>query len=392
MRKGPKLANALNFTIAVPDDVISDLRERLQRTRWTTPVAGAGWDRGMSHEYLRELASYWQDSYDWRAQESALNNFAHFRATVEGVGIHYIHERGKGPNPVPIVLTHGWPDSFYRMLKLIPLLTDPAGQGADGAISFDVIVPSLPGYGFSDKPTTPGMTTTRVADLWHGLMTDVLGYERYGAHGGDMGSSVSMALSYNHSDAVVAVHLTDVPYLLTSRAGGDAKNLSEAEQDYMRRGQEWGMKESAYGQVQSTKPQSLGPAANDSPVGLAAWIVPHWRAWSDCDGDVETVFSKDELLTNVMIYWVTETIESSFNLYYEGARDQEPIDLSRPTSVPTGFAIFPKDLVPAPRDWAERFFTVDRWTEMPRGGHFAAMEQPDLLAHDLRAFFANHCE
>jgi microsomal epoxide hydrolase len=384
------MAQSQPFSIDIPEAQLADLQDRLARTRWPGFVDSDTWERGMCQRYLRELVSYWQDSYDWRSQEAALNRFDHYRTELDGLGLHFIHERGKGPNPIPLILTHGWPDSFHRMHKLIPLLTDPGPTDAEDAVTFDVIVPSLPGYGFSDLPAEPGMSPRKIAGFWHRLMTEVLGYKRYGAHGGDMGSSVSMALAVDHEDALLALHLTDVPYGVTSRADVAPEDLTEKEHEYQKRGQEWGMQEAAYGMVHSTKPNSLGPAMDDSPAGLAAWIVPHWRGWSDCDGNIESVFSKDDLLTNLMIYWVTGTATSSFQLYYETAHDADPIDISRPVRVPTGFAMFPKDLVPAPREWAERFFTVSHWSEMPQGGHFAALEQPELLAEDLLQFFAGY--
>jgi len=317
-------------------------------------------------------------------QEARLNQFAHYRANLDGVGIHFIHERGTGPNPLPIILTHGWPDSFVRMLKIIPLLTDPANHGGDAADSFDVVVPSLPGFGFSDHPRERGMTQQRIAALWAQLMTGELCYRHFAAHGGDMGSGVSQRLALDHAASLVGIHLSDIPFRLM--AAIPREELSDAERVYVDRGQAWLMREGAYAMLQGTKPQTLAYGLHDSPVGLAGWIVEKFRSWSDCDGDVETRFTKDELLTNMTIYWATNTINSSFQLYYEG-RTNPPQDAGKHTEVPTGIAMFPKDIIPAPRDAAERFFNVRRWTEMPRGGHFAAMEEPALLAEDLRAFF-----
>ena len=372
------------FEVSVTQDTLADLRGRLAATRWPDEVSGAGWDYGANLAYMRELVDYWRDGFDWRAQEKAINRLGHFRAEVDGFGIHFIHERGKGPDPMPLVLTHGWPDSFFRFHKLVPMLTDPARYGGDPADSFDVVVPSLPGYGFSDRPTERGFTVDRIVDLFAKLMSEELGYRRFGAHGGDVGSGVTEKLASAHADSLIGIHLTDVPYwhLFTIPQEG----LSEAERGYLEAGRRWQMEEGAYALIQSTKPQTPAYSLNDAPVGLAAWIVEKFRSWSDCDGEVERRFTRDELLANVMIYWATETINSSFRVYYE-TQHNRPEHPSGYIRVPTGVAIFPKDLVPAPREFAERFFEVQRWTDMPRGGHFAAMEEPELLAEDLRAFF-----
>ncbi len=375
------------FEIDVPQATLDDLAARLAQTRWPAEVTGTGWDYGTNRAYLQELAAYWRDGFDWRAQEAAINRFAHFRTEVDGFGIHFIHEQGKGPDPIPIVLTHGWPDSFYRMQKIIPMLTDPVAHGSNPADSFDVIVPSLPGYGFSDKPTERGMTASRVAGLWARLMTEGLGYHRFAAHGGDIGSSVTQELALSYPELLIGIHLTDVPYLNLVRAAGNMTDLSNAEQAYFAAGQAWGQQEGAYAMVQATKPLTLAYGLNDSPIGLAAWIVEKFRAWSDCDGDVERRFSRDELLTNLMVYWVTETIGSSFLIYYEWMHHPPTMNAGERAHVPAAFAMFPKDIVPAPREFAERFFQVERWTEMPRGGHFAAMEEPELLMDDIRATF-----
>jgi len=339
------------FDVSVPQETLDDLRERLGRTRFPDEVSGAGWDYGANLAYLRELCDYWRDGFDWRVQEKIINSFAHFRAEIDGFGVHFIHERGKGSNPLPIILTHGWPDSFFRMLKLRPLLTDPEGHCGDPADSFDVVVPSLPGYGFSDRPTERGMTNPRVADLWERLMTEELGYERFVAHGGDIGSGVTHQLALDRPGPLVGIHLTDVPFLNLAGSVEDAPDLSESERSYMERGRTWGQEEAGYVAIQSTRPQTLAYGLNDSPAGLAAWIVEKFRAWSDCDGDVEKRFTKDELLTNLTIYWTTQTIHSSMRIYYENLHNPLPANAGARVEVPTGFAIFPKDLVTAPREW-----------------------------------------
>jgi microsomal epoxide hydrolase len=375
------------FVISIPETTLDDLRERLARARPSELNFDTGWDYGTDVRYLRDLLHYWRDSYDWRAQEAELNRYAHYRATIDGIGVHFVHQRGVGPNPLPIVLTHGWPDSFYRMLPLMPLLVDPGSHGGRAEDAFDVVVPSIPGFGFSDKPTERGLTGERVADLWNQLMRDELGYDRYVAHGGDMGSSVTLELARKNPDVLFGIHLTDVPYLALLPLINSQENLSAEEQEYLKQGEQWGQQEGAYGMVQSTKPQTLAHGLNDSPTGLASWIVEKFRGWSDCAGDIEKRFTKDQLLTNIMIYWVTETIGSSFLMYYEPMHTQPIQAKHERTEVPAGFAMFPHDLLTPPRSWAERFFNVRHWTEMPSGGHFAAMEEPELLAEDIRAFF-----
>ena len=371
------------FTIDVSQATLEDLQGRLTRTRWPDEVNDAGWTMGANLGYLKELVAYWQNDFDWREQESRLNAFPQFKAEIDGVSVHFIHVRGKGKNPTPLLLLHGWPDSFFRFHKIIPMLTDPERCGGPAEDAFDLVIPSLPGYGFSERPAERGFTAERMADLFAKLMA-ALGYSRYGAHGGDWGGVVAEQLALGHGDALLGLHLTDVPFQHMFALEG--VELSEAEQAFLEAANGWSMTEGAYAMLQATKPQTPAYALNDSPAGLAAWIVEKFHAWSDCDG-VEGCYTKDELLTNVMLYWTTQTVGSSFRLYAEGATST----WGAPTrvEVPTGFAVFPKDLAPAPRRYAERFFNVRRFTEMPRGGHFGALEQPDLLVGDLRAFFGS---
>jgi pimeloyl-ACP methyl ester carboxylesterase len=379
-----------SFRIDIATNVLSELRRRLQNTRWSYQVEGTKWDAGTDLNYLRDLVAYWQDSYDWRKQEAALNEFAHFKTVVDGIGVHFIHERGRGPNAFPLILTHGYPDSFYRFVKIIPMLTDPASYGGRAEDAFDVVVPDLPGYGFSDRPPRVG-TVFRIHDLWAQLMTEMLGYKRFGAHGGDWGSTITEQLARSHADSVVAIHLTDVPFGHVMQKPDD---LSPSEAKFFKHNEEWLQKEGAYALIQSTKPQSLAQGLNDSPAGLAAWLVEKFRAWSDCGGDIETRFTKDELLTQIMIYWATESIGPSFLTYYDFA-NASPLTWMKEglkkwagsSEVPAAFALFPADISRPPREWAARFFNVQRWTEMPRGGHFAAMEEPALLAEDIRTWF-----
>jgi len=382
--------NAEPFVVNVPERTLADLRERLSRTRWTDEAVDAGWRYGTDQKYLRDLADHWLARFDWRTQEAAINRYTHYRADVDGVGIHFIHERGKGDRPLPIVLTHGYPDSFVRFLKIVPMLTDPAAHGGDAADAFDVVVPSLPGYGFSDKPSKSGVTF-QIGAMWHELMTTVLGYERFAAHGGDWGSTVTEQLARSHADSVVGIHLTDVPFWHLFQK---PDRLSRDEEKFIATNTAWQRTDGAYALMQGTRPYTLSSGLNDSPVALAAWIVDKFHAWSDCHGDLETRFTKDELLTNITIYWSTQTVGSSFLPYFDFVNSGPLTWMAEAfkqwtgsTTVPAAFAMFPKDISQPPREWAERFFNVQRWTEMPRGGHFAAMEEPELLVEDIRAFF-----
>jgi pimeloyl-ACP methyl ester carboxylesterase len=374
------------FKVAVDDWVMEDLRRRLAGTRWPDEIPASGWDYGSDLAYLKELVEYWRTSFDWRAQEKLINSFNHFRAEVEELNIHFIHERGKGPNPTPLIITHGWPSSFFEMYKIVPLLADPGSHGGDPADAFDVVAPSLPGFGFSDRPTQRGMDILRVADLWAKLMTEKLGYLRFGAQGGDIGAGVTSRLGFAHPENLTGIHLTSVtrptPYL-----GPGARELSDAEKAHLDQREKWQQAEGGYSHIQGTKPQTLSYGLNDSPAGLAAWIVEKYRTWSDCGGDVESRFTKDELLTTITIYWITQTISSSTRMYYENQRQVWSLKSGERVQVPSGIALFPQEISWPPREWAERSYNVCRWTEMPRGGHFAALEEPELLAQDIRAFF-----
>jgi microsomal epoxide hydrolase len=370
------------FEIHIPQSTLQDLQERLNRTRWTTEPEDSGWDMGTNLGYLKDLVDYWQHTYDWRKHETALNQFHHFKAAVDGVDIHFIHEHGNGT--MPIILTHGWPDSFYRFHKIIPRLTQPERFGGEMEDAFDVVVPSMPGFGFSEHKA---MTASAVADLWFKLMTEVLGYEKFAAAGGDLGTEVTRELALKYPDVVTAIHLTDVGY---PNGTEDFATLSPAEQQFAGLAQQWWYTEGAYNMLQSTKPQTLGYGLNDSPVGLAAWILEKFYSWSDSRGDIESCFTKDELLTNIMIYWVTETINSSIRMYLENTRaiyaqGYGPKPVAR-VEVPTGVVSFPGEMAPVPHEWAERRVNLQHFTAMKQGGHFAALEEPELFAADLRAF------
>jgi pimeloyl-ACP methyl ester carboxylesterase len=302
------------------------------------------------------------------------------------MGIHFIHERGKGPNPLPLIITHGWPSTIFEMSKIIPLLTDPASHGGDPVDAFDVVAPSMPGYGFSDHTSRRGMNVARVADLWAQLMADVLGYRRYGAQGGDWGAGVTARLGFAYPGQVIGIHTTSVSGAPTGWQAG-MRDLSVAERALLEARAHWQLEEGGYAHIQGTKPQTLAYGLNDSPVGLAAWIVEKWRTWSDCHGEVERRFTKDELLTTVTIYWVTQTINSSTRLYYENQHNPWLLQPGQRIDVPCAVARFPHEISQPPREWAERFYNLKQWTVMPRGGHFAAFEEPELLAQDIRAFF-----
>lgn len=371
------------FRIQIAQDVLDDLQYRLEHVRWPDQLKDSGWERGTEMGYLQSLVSYWRDHFDWRAQEQELNRYSQFRCEVDGIDLHFVHARGKGPNPLPIILTHGWPDSFIRYKKIIPLLTDPARYGGDPADSFDVIVPSLPGFGFSSRPEHSGINNFRVSELWAKLMTEELGYRRFAAAGGDIGSGVTRYLALNHPELLVGIHLTDIGIIRNLMTSHEA-DLAREELDYKRSAQQWIAQEGAYMSIQSTKPQTLTYGLTDSPVGLAGWIIEKFHAWSDCRGDLEQSFSKDELLTNIMLYWVTNTSGSSTRIYYENMNSLPPMGQ---IGVPTGIALFPADILLPPKGWAERHLNITRWTLMPRGGHFTAMEAPEPLAEDIRAFY-----
>jgi pimeloyl-ACP methyl ester carboxylesterase len=373
------------FRIDVPETVVRDLRERLARTRFPDEIPSSGWTYGSNLDYLRELVAYWRERYDWRAEEARLNRFHHFRSRVGDLRIHYIHERGVGPKPMPLVITHGWPGSVAEFTEIIGPLTDPARHGGDAADAFDVVAPSMPGYGFSDHATTPGMDAERIAGLWAELMAG-LGYRRFGAQGGDWGSMVSTYLGMRHAAVVIGIHLNMVIAFPPDRAN-PVEGLTQDEVVDLMSAQQFLKEETGYQRIQGTKPQTLGYALNDSPAGLAAWIVEKFRTWSDCDGDVERRFTKDQLLTNIMLYWVTESATSSCRLYFEMMHADKFPPTNVRVEVPTGCAIFEKEIIKPPRKWVERMYKVTHWTRFPKGGHFAAMEEPAALVEDIRAFF-----
>jgi pimeloyl-ACP methyl ester carboxylesterase len=370
------------FKIHVDNAVLTDLKQRLARTRFPGEIANSDWDYGTNLAYLKELVTYWRDRYDWRAAERRLNQFDQFTTNIDGLDIHFIHQRSKNPNALPVAITHGWPGSFVEFTKIIGPLTDPAAHGGNVADSFHVVAISIPGFGFSGKPTERGFGPERIAGIVATLMAR-LGYTRYGLQGGDWGSSISRFVAINDASHVAGLHLN---FCLAGPPGAKDPNegVTPAELERTRARQLFFDNERGYFLEQSTKPQTIGYSLDDSPAGLAAWIVEKFRSWSDVDGVLEKKFTKDELLTNITLYWVTQSGTSSARIYYENQRAKPP---QKRVDVPTACVVFPKEISIAPRRWVEAQYNVTRWTEMPRGGHFAAMEEPDLLVNDMREFF-----
>ncbi|WP_241286209.1 epoxide hydrolase family protein [Chryseobacterium arthrosphaerae] len=362
------------FIVNIPEEVITDLKNRIANTRWPGEPEHSDWSYGTSEKYMKELADYWMNEYDWSLYEEQLNRFPQYTVEINGILIHFQYIKGKGPDPKPLILTHGWPDSYYRFHKIIPLLTE-------GEQSFDLIIPSIPGFGFSDKTA---VSSTEVAAIWKKLMTEVLGYEKFCAAGGDIGMGVVKALASRYPDVVEAVHLTDVGYPTGQE---DPATMSEDEKEFARFVQQWWYSQGAYAMVQSTKPQSIAYGLNDSPVGLAAWMISFVNAGTPPEMIETACGGKDEMLTNIMIYWVTQTIGSSARMYKADAEalwsgSQNP----QKTDVPASVLVFPRE-AQFPKEWAERFVNVVSFKKMNEGGHFAALELPHIFADELRSFF-----
>jgi pimeloyl-ACP methyl ester carboxylesterase len=373
------------FRIEIPEADLDDLRARLARTRWPDQLEGTGWDYGVPLEYIRELAGYWRTKYDWRAQERRLNEFSQFTTVIQGQRVHFLHVRSPEPGAVPLIMTHGWPGSFVEFLEVFGPLTDPRAHGGDPADAFHLVAPTLPGYGFSGPTHEPGWDVHRIALAWDELMLR-LGYPRYGAQGGDWGSAVSRELAVIAPEHLTGVHLTMI--LGQGMLGGaspDPAELTEAEQARIARAREFQRTGAAYSALQSTRPQTLAYALTDSPAGQLAWITEKFWDWTDGELPDDAV-DRDQLLTNISLYWFTGTAGSSARLYYESRRSgmwsrQEKV------TVPTGVAVFPAEIAPPIRRFAERTHNIVHWSEFDRGGHFAAMEEPDLVVDDVRAFF-----
>ena len=369
------------FSIRIDESVLQDLHDRLDRTRLPDQIRDTGWDYGIPADYVGQLVEYWRHSYDWRAEERTLNQLPHYRTTIDGQAIHFIHARSPDPDALPLLITHGWPGSVVEFLEAIPRLTDPVAHGGQTADAFHVIAPSLPGYGFSEPPRTRGWDVQRIARAFAELMGR-LGYERYVAQGGDWGAQVTTRIGALDVEHCAAVHLNmalgsppDSPVALTPEEQQDLAAMKQ-----------FGDEESGYAHEQGTKPQTLGVALNDSPAGLLAWIVEKFQAWSDCEGDPERCFTRDQLITNVMLYWVNQTGASSARLYWE-VKHATPAAGLPFVEVPTGVARYPKEVLRWPRSWIECQYNVVHWAVMERGGHFPAMEQPELFVDDVRRFF-----
>jgi len=372
------------FEVRFPDDALTDLRARLARTRYPDQAPGEPWAYGTQVDYLRDLVRYWEHSFDWRAAEARLNGFPQFKVPLAGIDLHFLHVPGKGPAPVPLLLSHGWPGSVFEFLELIPRLTDPARFGGDPADAFTVVAPSLPGYGLSFQPGQPRFGLEQIADCFAELMTGVLGYPRFAAQGGDWGAFVTSRLGYAYPERLLGIH---VNLLAVRRDPAILASPTPEEQKFLGELAHFLKENTGYQWIQGTRPQTLSFALTDSPAGLAAWIVEKFRSWSDCGGDVESVFSRDELLSNITLYWLTGAIGSSFWPYYARMHGPWPIP-DDGVRVPTGYCQFPAEILRPPRSVAERLYRdIRRWTVMPKGGHFAAMEQPDALAEEIRAFF-----
>jgi pimeloyl-ACP methyl ester carboxylesterase len=374
------------FSIHVEEDVLLDLQTRIRRTRWPDQIPNVGWDQGTDLGYLRDLLDYWANEFDWRARERELNAFAHYRTELDGTRIHFVQERARRGRGIPLLLTHGWPSTFVEPLRLVEYLTDPPAHGIDGP-AFDVIIPSLPGYGFSERPPRTGVNIRYTAGLWHSLMRG-LGYERYGAGGGDFGAGVATIMALDDPTPMIGLHLTNLdnsPY-----TGPGSRAPTEAERAYAAQTRAWDEVERGYSAIQSTKPQTVGYGLNDSPAGLAAWILEKWRSWTDSGGDADGRLARDFLLTIVTIYWATETITSSMRDYFDNRWFPVTIGREDFVDVPTAIAVFANEFVPEgapPREWAERLYDVRRWTVMSTGGHFAPAEEPERVARDIVAFF-----
>jgi pimeloyl-ACP methyl ester carboxylesterase len=389
------------FEIAISDEALRDLHTRIDNTRWPDSLEDVGWEYGADSVYLRGLVDDWRHRYDWRAQEAALNALPQYRTPIEDLDVHFVHRAGNGPAPLPLVLSHGWPSTFAEWQEVIAPLADPAAHGGDAADAFHVVVPSLPGYGFSGIPTRPGMTPRRMAAMLAELMSR-LGYERFGAHGCDWGSYVTSLLGLDFAERTVGVHMG----MVSLRAPGRRERKKSAEEEaYLDRRRRWGAAESGYIAIQSTKPQTLAYGLTDSPVGLAAWLAEKWRAWSDCGGDLDSAIERDILLTNIAIYWFTGTINSASRLYYESRHDPVVLQPGERVEVPSGFFLeqspsqregapppgreflaTPRVGAP-PRERVEGAYNIQRWFEAPTGGHFPALETPELLVDEIRAFF-----
>ncbi len=368
------------FTIAIPDADLDGLRRRLDRAELPPDIANDDWRYGVTSAYMADLLDHWRHRYDWRAHERAMNAHAQFRTGIDGVPVHFMHVKGRGTRPLPLLLGHGWPWTFWDFRKVLGPLSDPAAHGGDPADAFDLVLPSLPGFAFSNPLTVTGINFWRTADLWVELMRR-LGYDRFGAQGGDWGAFVAAQLGHKHADRIIGVHLhLAAPLDLFTGGAPKPEDYDADEQAWLKRG---------FHRPKASRPQTISHALHDSPIGLMAWLLERRRGWSDCNGDVETRFSKDDLITGVMLYWLTRSFAPSARFHYEAVKQPWAPSHGRTPVVeaPTGIAVFPRDVILTPRRWAGRYYNLKRRTVMPQGGHFAPMEEPELLVEEIRAFF-----
>jgi len=372
------------YSLHVGDQIITDLQERLDRARWPETPPVEPWSTGTSVAYMKELAEYWRSGFDWRAQEARLNGFQQFKVPLAGIDLHFIHEPGKGPDPMPLLLSHGWPGSVIEFMDILPMLTDPARFGGDPADAFTVVAPSLPGYTLSFTPGQPRFGIVEIAETFATLMGDVLGYRRFGAQGGDWGAFVTSRMGYQFAERLIGIHIN----LLAVRRDASLATPTAEEQRFLDRLAHWLKEETGYQWIQGTRPTTLSFGLTDSPLGLAAWIAEKFHRWTDNDGTIESAVDRDAMLANIMLYWATGAIGSSFWPYYARMHEPWPIPEGGTITVPTGYAEFPKEILSPPRSLAERTYVdIQRWTTMSRGGHFAAMEQPEALTTEIREFF-----
>lgn len=364
------------FRLHVPEDALADLRARLARTRWPDEPPQDAWSTGTSVAYLKDLIEYWRTGFDWRAWEAKLNAFPQYTVPLDGIDLHYLHVPGRRADAMPLLLSHGWPGSVFEFHKLIPLLQD----------DFTLIAPSLPGYGLSFRPGQPRFSVEAIAGAFAELMTDVLGFNRFAAQGGDWGGTISSVLGHRYAERMIGIHLN---FLAVRRDLNPAPDLPPDEQRFQTELATFLKEETGYQWIQGTRPQTLAFGLTDSPVGLAAWLVEKFRAWTDCNGEVETALSRDEMLADISLYWFTGAIGSSFWPYYARMHGPWPIPAGETIAVPTGYVEFPKEILRPPRALAARTYTdIRRWTVEAKGGHFAALERPEVLAREIRAFFA----
>ncbi len=371
------------FTVNISDENIKELNSKIKNTRWPDEMDNSSWEYGTNLSYMKELSEYWLNTFSWKKVEDKINSYPNYTFDVDGNSIHFIHVKSKHKNAIPIIITHGWPGSFLEMFKLIPLLTQ------NEEFPFDLVIPSVIGFGFSSKATKEGCNNTYIASLWHKLMLE-LGYTKYAAQGGDIGSGISTRLAMNYPEHLIGLHLNYVSDSFKP-AYYDENNLSKEVIQYNEELDAWAQKEAGYAYIQSTKPLTLSYGLNDSPIGLCAWIIEKFNSWSDNDGNIENVFTKDELLANVSLYWFTQTIHSSVRIYNENSKNPMVFKKNNYIKVPVAYTQFPKELSKPPKEFLSKGYNIQRWTVMPKGGHFAANECPDLIAEDLREFFKSIC-